>query len=277
MKGKMSQNKFYTIVLIAICLPVVSSMAAAITSASATGSSSGFGTISYNPGTNVSEFVLYGRTSGTAEYITSAGTLNIATAISGDGANPGYNNSYEATKYSWTGGTPTSSGTRNIETAEWVGSVSATPYTWASISASAPASAFNFSFFVHDFYVSTDLEILLNGSLLGSYANIMSSSYLPGGSGEARNTDYFYDFNFAGMTTGDTLEFKFVNMQDLGSQWANIGFLSASLNYVAPENITSKLTGMPNVVPEPASALMIGFGGLLIVGYRRISKFYSHN
>lgn len=78
------------------------------------------------------------------------------------------------------------------------------------------------------------------------------------------------------MTTGDTLEFKFINMQDLGSQWANIGFLSASLNYVAPESITSQLTSMPNVVPEPASALLIGAGGLLIVGYRRMRKSYGH-
>ena len=30
-------------------------------------------------------------------------------------------------------------------------------------------------------------------------------------------------------------------------------------------------------VPEPASALMIGLGGLLIAGYRRISKFYSRS
>lgn len=187
MKNRIKQDSS-AVILLALCLSTVSSLAGVITSANATGSSEGFGIVSYNPGTNVSEFILYGRTSGAADYITSAGTLNIAKAISGDGANPGYNNSYEATKYSWTGGTPTSSGTHNIETAEWVGSISANPYTWASISATAPASAFNFSFLVHDFYVSTDLEVLLNGSLLGSYADIMSSSYLPGG--ERRSPQY---------------------------------------------------------------------------------------
>jgi hypothetical protein len=96
----------------------------------------------------------------------------------------------------------------------------------------------------------------------------MSSSYNQGG-GEARDTDFFYDFNFSGMTAGDELEFKFVNLQNLGSDWANIGFLSASLNYDAPESITSQLTSMPNVVPEPASIMMIGFGAGLLGLIRR--------
>jgi len=79
MKNRIEKNKLGVIILVALCLPVVSSLAATITSASATGSSSGFGTINYNPGANVSEFILYGRTSEAADYITSAGTLNIDT------------------------------------------------------------------------------------------------------------------------------------------------------------------------------------------------------
>ncbi|MEI7850704.1 MAG: hypothetical protein WCH86_02620 [Kiritimatiellales bacterium] len=31
-----------------------------------------------------------------------------------------------------------------------------------------------------------------------------------------------------------------------------------------------------NVIPEPASALLIGCGGLLVVGYRRMRKSYGH-
>ncbi|MCC7300135.1 MAG: hypothetical protein IT583_03550 [Verrucomicrobia bacterium] len=268
MKNRIKQNKLGSIFLAALCLPVASSLASTITSASATGSSSGFGTVSYNVGTNVSEFILFGKTSAAAEYITSTGALHIAKAVNGDGTT-GYNNTYDATKYSWTGGTPTLSGTHNIEAAQWIGSASADPYTWASILITNPAEAFQFSFFAHDYYAAVDLQVLLNGSLLGSYTNVMSSSYLPGGSGEARNTDYFYDFSFTGMTAGDTLEFKFVNLQNLGSDWANIAFLSASLNYDAPENITSNLKSMPSAVPEPASALMIALGGVLITGYRR--------
>lgn len=194
-------------------------------------------------------------------------TPYIDKAINGDGTS-GHNNSYDATKYSWTGGTPTSSGNSNIESAQWIGSASANPYTWASISIANPSDAFQFSFFVHDYYAAVDLQVLLNGSLLGTYADVMSSSYNQGG-GEARDTDFFYDFNFSGMTAGDELEFKFVNLQNLGSDWANIGFLSASLNYTAPESITSQLTSMPNVIPEPASIMMIGLGGALIAGYRR--------
>jgi hypothetical protein len=263
MKNRSKQKRLGVIILAALSLPFMSSLAASITSASATGSASGFGIINYNVGTNVSEFVLFGRASSSASYITSTGTLNIVKGVAGDGVT-GDNNTYEATKYSWTGGTPTLSGTHNTESAQWLSS-----YTWASISATAPTENFQFSFFVHDYYAAVDLEVILNGSLMGTYENVMSSSYLPGGSGEARDTDYFYDFNFAGMTTGDTLEFKFVNLQNLGSGWANIGFLSASLNYDAPESITSQLTSMPNVVPEPASIMMIGLGGALIAGYRR--------
>lgn len=267
MKNRIKRNQIGAIILAALCLPVVSGLAAAITSASATGSSSGFGTIQYDVGTNVNEFMLYGRTSSSDGYITSAGTLHIVQGVSGDGIS-GNNNSYDATKYSWTGGAPISSGNSNIESAQWIGAASANPYTWASISVTNPSDAFQFSFFVHDYYAAVDLQVLLNGSLLGTYADVMSSSYNQGG-GEARDTDFFYNFNFSGMTAGDELEFKFVNLQNLGSDWANIGFLSASLNYDAPTSITSQLTSMPNVVPEPATALILALGGGLIVLYRR--------
>lgn len=267
----MKQNKLViTSSLLAFCLSAVTGPAATITSSKATGSSSGFGTINYTPGSNVNEFVIYGKSSAGASYITSTGSLHIAKAVGGDGVSA-YNNAYDATKYSWTGGTPTLTGSSNIEACQPVASGNGwglTPYSWASISVTAPADAFEFSFFVHNYYTSVDLEVWLGGSRLSSYSNVMSSSYSQGG-GEARNTDYFYDFNFTGVTVGQTLEFKFTNIQNLGSSWANIGFLSSSLNYTPPASITSQLTSMPNTVPEPATALILGLGGALIALYRR--------
>jgi len=253
-----------------ISLLAANSPAAKITSAKATGSDSGFGTINYATGVNVNEFVLYGRSSSGASYITSTGTSYIARSIGGDGTTVN-NNVYDATKYSWTGGSPALTGTHNIESCQPVASGNGwgtTPYSYASISVTSPSDAFEFSFFVHNYYTTVDLEVWLEGSRISLYENVMSSSYNQSG-GEGRNTDFFYDFTFTGVTAGDNLEFRFVNIENLGSSWANIGFLSSSLDYDAPTSITSQLTTMPDTIPEPASALMIAAGGLLICGYRR--------
>lgn len=243
---------------------------AAITGASATGSASGFGEISYTPGSNVDEFMIYGRTSSSAEYIRSSGTLHIAQGVSGDGQNSD-DNSYDATTYSWSGGTPTASGTWNVESAQPTSTGNGwglTPYTWASVTVTAPSDAFKFSFFVHCYYTTTDLEIWQDGSQIALYDNVMSSAYLDGG-GEARNTDYFYQFNFTDITQGSALEFRFTGFENLGSSWANIGFLSAGLDYTAPTSIENNLTSMPNTIPEPATALILALGGGLIGLYRR--------
>jgi hypothetical protein len=248
----------------------MSSLAATITGASATGSSAGYGVINYNPGSNVDEFLIYGRTSLSDPYIRSSGTLHIAQSINGDGTTR-VEGPYTATSYSWIGGTPAASGTHNIENfqpvaqAGWSG---ADPYTWSSISVAAPAASFKFSFFVHCFYAAADLEIWADGTRLSLYDNVMSSTYLDGG-GEARNTDYFYQFTFSGVAVDSTLEFKFTDLQNLGSDWSNIGFLSAGLDYTAPASIENDLTSMPNAVPEPATALILGLGGGLIALYRR--------
>jgi hypothetical protein len=245
----------------------VQAVHAATLSSSVTGSDAGFGVITYTPGTNVSEFVLYGKTSAGAAYITSSTSTHIAKAISGDSSIIGYNQTYDATTYSWTGGTPIASGTSNTETFQAVGDAWGTPaFTHASIAATCPTADFSFAFLVHDYYVATDLQVLRNGEVMETFTDVMSSGY--SGGGEARNTDFFYQFVFSGMTVDDTLEFKFTNMQNTGSSWSNIAFLSSSLNYVAPQTITAKLVSMPGI-PEPTSLLMVGLGGLLLAGGRR--------
>ena len=181
----------------------------------------------------------------------------------------GYNQTYTATNYNWTDGTPSATGSGySTETFQAVGGAWGSPaFSRASIAATCPTADFQFSFVVHDYYVSTGLQVFRNGVEIGSYDNVMSSSYNTGG-GEARNTDFFYQFDFAGMTEGDALEFKFYNLTNAGSAWSNIAFLSSSLNYVAPEVITSKLMSMATV-PETSGALMVGLGGLLLARRRR--------
>jgi len=107
-----------------------------ITSAKVVGSSSGFGQITYTPGNNVSEFLLYGRASDVADYIRSGGVNHISLGVSGNGA-PGNNNTYKATTYSYSGGAPTASGTWKTTSAQWLSS-----YTWASISLTSPSSSY---------------------------------------------------------------------------------------------------------------------------------------
>ena len=253
----------------ASCLSFSSLQAATVT-AHVTGSSSGFGNISYNPGTNVSEFIIYGKASAGASYITSSTSTHIVKAITGDGDAGDYDQTYEATTFSWTSGTPVASASGyTTESFQAVGDAWAgTPYTTAAIAITCPAADFTFSFLVHDYYVSTDLEVRLGNSLVGSYADVMRSSYDTGG-GEERNTDYYYEFNVTGATVGESMEFKFTNMANLGSTWANIAFLSAGLNYATPETITQNYNTMPNVVPEPRAALIGGLGLLSLLRRRR--------
>jgi|GEM_PF-2540569 hypothetical protein len=268
---------FFAVLSVGSILVVGNAKADFITSANVVGSDTGFGEIQYNPGGNVSEFVLYGRASSGDPYITSAGASHIGQSIQGDGTTVD-NNNYTATYYSWTGGSPTASGTWTTESCQPTTAFNGwgvSGYTSASINITSPSSAYEAAFFVHNYYTQSDLQVLRNGNLITTYANVMSSSYLPGG-GEARNTDYFYDFNLSGLTAGDVMTFKFTNLQNLGSDWANIGFLSASVNYDAPQSITDNFIplteaggGGPSAIPEPGiPALLLigalGYGGRIV-------------
>ena len=255
---------------------------ATLVSSSVIGSQTGFGDISYTPST-VSEYIIYGRanTGGTyaaptfSPYIRSASGTHITQGVAGDGVTQ-YETSgpYSGTYFTYSGGTPTASGTNQYVNFQPVSpavgwGAGTDPYTWASISASAPAADFTFSFLTHCYMATTDLEVWLGGTRIASYDNVMSAGYLSGG-GDGRNTDYFYKFNFAGIAAGANLEFKFTDMQRVdNSSWSNIGILSAALDYTPPADSplsVSKLKSMPNLtaVPEPASVL--GTMGLLASG-----------
>ena len=262
-----SIGKILTAILTAGVMLAASEVKAGyITSANVIGSDIGFGQIQYQTGNNVNDFVLFGRASAGDPYLASPGSNPILKGIQGDGVTHD-NNDYTATTYSWTGGTPTPAGTWTTESAQFLSS----GFTWASMTITSPASSYEAAFIVHNYYMQSDLQVYDNNSLIATYNNVMSSSYLTGG-GEGRNTDYFYDFNLNGLTTGDALTFKFTNLQNLGSQWANIGIMSASVNYVVPDSIKNNfltLNGSGNVaaVPEPSAFALSGIGGLVLVGF----------
>jgi len=272
MKHNLFTRSLFGVLSIVSLVVAGNASADVITSANVTGSNTGFGQIEYNPGSNVSEFMLYGRASSSDPYISSAGMLHIG-GVQSDGATAN-NNSYNATTYSWTGGTPTASGTWNTESCQFLSDGN----TFASINITSPSSAYEAAFFMHNYYAQSDLEVYRNNNLIATYANVMSSSYLPGG-GEARDTDYFYDFNLAGLTAGDVMTFKFTNLQNLGSGWANIAFMSASVNYDAPEYITNTYQtlnessgGGPSAVPEPSIPVLLLLGVFGYGGYTAFAR-----
>ena len=215
--------------------------------------------------------MLYGRTSGAVSYTSGGGTQYITRGISQDGATIN-NNAYDATTYSWTGGTPIATGSTNIESCQptalnngW----GAATNTYAAISMTSPADTYHAAFFVHNYYTSADLEVRKNGTLIGAYDNIMSSSYTAGG-GEARNTDFYYDLSLQNLTAGDVFQFKFTDLQNLGSDWSNIAFMSASVDFTPPTSISNNLVTLTaSPVPEPASVALIMLGGLGLLARRR--------
>jgi hypothetical protein len=232
-------------------------------------SDSGLGDVDFNPGINVSQFVIYGN--GTPYAYSPGATLS--TTVSGDGT-PVNAGGYTPTYFTWAGGASgttagTSGSTYNVndlggvEPLSTAGYGQAQAWTTASISLTAPASSFTMDFFVHDYYADANLTVTLNGETIGQYDNIMRSS-------GSRNTDFLYDQQVSGVTTGDTLEFTFDGLQNLGSSWANIDIFAASVDLILPTDISDlTATDLGNNVPEPSTLALVGFGGLGLLLFRR--------
>jgi hypothetical protein len=226
-------------------------------------SDSGLGAIDYNP-----------NPSGTVDQYVILGDANspspaLSTAVSGDGTL--VSGQYEPTYFVWTGGasgTPggVSGSTYNatIYNVEAISSgYGSTPWTSASISLTAPSTAFKVDFFVHDFYANAGLDVLLNGHALGSYSSIMSSS-------GSRSTDFLFTEQLSGVTQGDTLTFKFDGLQNLGSTYANIAIYAADVNLTLPPALNDLTpTVLPNEVPEPSTLALAAMGALSLFLLRR--------
>lgn len=250
---------------------VPGSFAEIIGNAKVIGSDSGFGEITYTPGVNVSDFVIFGKGSAAASYISANTTPFITRGLSQDGATI-YNNPYDATTYSWTGGTPSASGTTNLEACQPITPANgwgAAANSYVGFSVTSPADTYKVAFFVHNYYTSADLQVYHNGDLVGTYDNVMSSTYNSGG-GEGRNTDFYYDFTIQNVNQNDVIQFKFSDLTDLGSMWSNIGILSASVDYTPSETISSQLVTLAaSPVPEPAVLTLFALGATAALRRRR--------
>ena len=100
--AKMQQRLIYKIltalITAGVMLAASEAQAGYITSADVVGSDGGFGQIQYLTGSNVNDFVLFGRASSGDSYIASTGSNPILKGIQGDGVTQN-GNVYGATTY----------------------------------------------------------------------------------------------------------------------------------------------------------------------------------
>lgn len=262
------------LVCITSCLALLSATTIASAqniSTTAYGSDAGFGQIDYNPGVNVSQYVIYGN--GSPYAYSSGGALS--TVVSGDGT-PVFGGPYTPTYFTWNNGVSgttggTSGSTDNVQP-NGIGGVEplstgygTTPWTTVSISLTAPASDFTVDFVAHDYYANANLTVTLNNQTFGTFDSIMSSS-------GSRNTDFLFHNTVQGVNVGDTLNFTFDGLANLGSSWANIDLFAASVNLTLPSNVTDTTqTTLSNItpVPEPASLTLAILGGAGLLFLRR--------
>lgn len=243
------------------------SLAAIVESAKYTYSPTGLGQVTFTPGVNVQDFVVFGNpSSGTGGVVGYSGTAYISRSISGDGTSPNAE-FYGSTYFNWSSGAPVAShsGMGQYQYFQPVASPNGydvTPFTQAALTVTAPASSFTAQFFVHNYYVGADLDVFCNGKLVQSYEGIMNPA--PG----TRDGDYFYDFSIAGATAGDVISFKVSNVSNKGTIWANFGIVAASVDFVAPANLTAGAADL-TVVPEPTIATVAGTAALAVLGLRR--------
>jgi hypothetical protein len=236
-------------------------------------STSGLGQINFTPGSNCTDFTVFGHTGAYA----SSGS-SISSTITGDGQLVANAGPYTYTYFTWSGGlalnTGGSSGTTyNVDPGccEALSSgYGTTPWTHAGLSITAPTSDFKVDFFVHDYYANATLAVAANSSTLATYTNIMNSS-------GSRTTDFLYDVQITGATAGENFSFQFNDLQSLGSPWSNIDIYAASTDYVLPTSVanlstTQLINTTPTATPEPGTLSLLGFAGLAAASWLRRRK-----
>ncbi len=178
-----------------------------------------------------------------------------------------------------------------ISSAQWVSHVGFTPYNdsrgfftdwdatpWSfelnyfewTVSA-APGKTIQWDSFMGTYSAAGGGQVARLSSSHDNFATVL---------GTITNNSYYenHTLDISGLVTTGDVTFRLAFNKGSGDPWvvAWVGDPAAYANYdPLMGNRTLTMTGT-EVIPEPASALLIGAGGLLVVGYRRMRKSYGH-
>jgi len=177
-----------------------------------------------------------------------------------------------------------------ISSAQWVSHVGFTPYNdsrgfftdWDAIPwsfelnyfewtvSAAPGKTIQWDRFMGTYSSAGDGQVARLSSSQDNFATVL---------GTITNNSYYENhiLDISDLVTTGDVTFRLAFDNGSGSPWV-VAWVDPMYSGYDPlmSNRTITMTGA-EVVPEPASALMTGLGGVLIVGYRRISKFYSRS
>lgn len=249
------------LVLCAALLGPVATAAVSLTSYELSG---GYGVVSMIPGTNVTHYVVFGDEQSNAAsvpaYAYSSGSNPISLTVSADrdliySDYPSGSITYSDSAGFQGAGSSAGEVVKNVlPLSTGYGGVGAKN---ATVSLEAVASDFRFELMMHNYYAAADMEVRVGGELVGQFTGVMKST-------GSRNYDYLYALSFSNLTVGQEIEVSFVNLQNLGSDWSNLGFFSASINLETPAQFEAgNIVSPPNaVVPEPSAAALLSLVGM---------------
>ncbi len=149
---------------------------------------------------------------------------------------------------SWTGGTPTATGTNSRnETYQGTGSSSG-GNTYMTFTATMSSTSAHFYLIMSNFYTDSSMVVNVNGSSQ-TFTTIFGST--------SGSVSKLFDISIADVDAGDTLTVT-LNNYTVNSSWGNLVPWAAA---------------MTTVVPEPLTAGLLAVGGAFIFIRRRRNRF----
>lgn len=227
----------------------------------------GYGDVEMNPGINVTHYVVFGDEENNATsspayaYSSGSNPINLTVAADRELIYSDYSSGKidftDSAGFQATGSNEGKSVKNVLPLSTGYGGSGAST---ATVSFEAPVTDFEFELLLHNFYAAADMSVTVGGQTIALYETAMSST-------GSRNADYLFSFAFSNLNAGDEIAVTFDNLQNLGSDWSNIAFFSASINLDTPTQFEEgTITTEPNSVPEPGVstlASLLVLAGLL--------------